>query len=448
MVELEKNEAFREEFLSLLKNGEGAKIAALLRDMNSADAATILQQIPEEYAQAALNTLTPAHHAEILSELDADFRRRMLQSYPSPFTASLLNELDSDDVADILNELPVPQREDVYSFLDHSLQTQVSELLRYDPTVAGGLMAKELITVRPEWTVVESIVEIRKQAEQVTRFYQAFVIGEEAALLGTVALQDLILSDEKKRVNDIYNRDIIYVYTYTERGQVAEVMRKYDLVSIPVVNKQGQLVGRITIDDVVDVITAQAEEERQLMSGISESVEEDDSVWKNMRARLPWLLIGIGGGLINAKFMGFFEKDLQRFSAMAFFIPLIQATGGNVGVQSSSLVVQRLALDRSLLDSKGQRLLKTIGIAFLHGVLLSMLVFAANWILFGDLIFSMIVSVALFAVIICASLVGTVTPITLYQFGINPALASGPFITTINDLLGLTIYFYTVHLLL
>jgi magnesium transporter len=229
---------------------------------------------------------------------------------------------------------------------------------------------------------------------------------------------------------------------------VADMMRRYDLESIPVVNVQGQLVGRITIDDIVDVITEQAEEERQIMSGISESVEEDDSVWRNTRARLPWLVIGIGGGLINAKFMGLFESELQRVTALAFFVPLIQATGGNVGIQSSSLIVQSLANPGFVEEGLWSRLVKVFLVAVLNGLFLSVLVFGANAILFQEQSLSMIVSIALFSVVIFASFIGTITPLLLNRLGFNPALASGPFITTTNDLLGLTLYFFTVHLLL
>jgi magnesium transporter len=256
------------------------------------------------------------------------------------------------------------------------------------------------------------------------------------------------VSDTRTLVSDIYEKDVLSVETYMEDRDVAEVMKKYDLESVPVVNVQGQLVGRITIDDVVDVITEQADEERQMMAGISEDVEEDDSVWRNTRARLPWLLIGIAGGLMNAKFMGLFEAELARVTAIAFFTPLIQATGGNVGIQSSSLIVQSLANPDFRNDGLWNRFMKVFFVALLNGLFLSVLVFGANVLLFGEYQLSMIVSLALFSVIVFASFVGTVTPLILNRVGFNPALAAGPFITTTNDLLGLTVYFLTVHLML
>jgi magnesium transporter len=249
-------------------------------------------------------------------------------------------------------------------------------------------------------------------------------------------------------VKEIFDDDVVAVETYQEDSEVAEVMKKYDLESVPVVNVQGHLVGRITIDDVVDVISEQAEEERQIMSGITENVEEDDSIWLNTRARLPWLLIGILGGLLSARFMGFFEAELARVTAIAFFVPLIQATGGNVGIQSSSLVVQSLANPSFVDEGLWQRLLKVFSVALINGFFLSAIVYGVTWIVFGSGILNLVVSIALFCVVLFASFIGTITPLILNRFGFNPALASGPFITTTNDLLGIAIYFLTIHLLL
>jgi magnesium transporter len=305
-----------------------------------------------------------------------------------------------------------------------------------------------LIKAYMNWTVVQCVDEIRKQAENVEKFYAIYVVDDQEKLLGKVSLQDLIISDAKKLVADIYEEDIVSVETYMEDSEVAEIMKKYDLESVPVVNVLGQLVGRITIDDVVDVITEQAEEERQIMAGISEDVEEDDSVWKNTRARLPWLLIGVVGGLMNAKFMGLFEMELARVTAIAFFTPLIQATGGNVGIQSSSLIVQSLANSDFVDDGLWKRLSKVFSVAILNGLFLAVLVLGANILLFGEYRLSIVVSLALFSVVVFASFIGTITPLILNRFGYNPALAAGPFITTTNDLLGLTLYFFTVHLIL
>jgi len=448
LVEFELTKEFRDLFQQALDERDESFIRKTLEDVKPADITALLYEFNSQESKYVMDLLSIEIQAEIISDLDPDTRKRFLKIYPPKEIINFLNQLASDDTADILNELPIKAREEVLSGLEPELKIQVTELLRYEENVAGGLMAKELIKARYFWTVVECVDEIRKQAENVNKFYAVYVVDEQDKLLGRVALQDLIVRDAKTIVADIYERDVVSAETYMEDSEVAEMMKKYDLESIPVVNVQGQLVGRITIDDIVDVITEQADEERQIMAGISEDVEEDDSIWRNTRARLPWLLIGVAGGLMNAKFMGLFESELARVTAVAFFTPLIQATGGNVGIQSSSLIVQSLANPDFVDEGLWKRLTKVFFVALLNGLILSGLVFAANVVLFGEYELSMVVSLALFSVILFASFVGTVTPLILNRFGFNPALAAGPFITTTNDLLGLTVYFLTVHLML
>lgn len=448
IVEFELTKEFRDRFQEALDNRDETFIRESLQGIKAADITALLYEFNPEEAKYVMDLLPIEMQAEIISDLDSDTRKKNLKVYQPREISEFLNHLASDDTADILHELPVKEREEVLSGLDAELRSQVIELLRYEENVAGGLMAKELMKARYHWSVVQCIDEIRKQAENVSKFYAVYVVDDQDKLMGRVALQDLIISDARTIVGDICEKDIISVETYLEDREVAEIMRKYDFESVPVVNVQGQLVGRITIDDVVDVITEQAEEERQAMTGISEAVEEDDSVWRNARARLPWLLIGIFGGLMNAKFMGLFEVQLARLTAIAFFTPLIQATGGNVGIQSSSLIVQSLANPNFVDEGLWKRLIKVFFVAILNGLFLSVLVLGANVLLFGEYTLSLIVSIALFSVVVFASFIGTITPLVLNRFGFNPALAAGPFITTINDLLGLTLYFLTIRLLL
>lgn len=448
LVEFELTKEFRDRFQLALDARDTTFINESLEGIKAADITALLYEFSAEESKFVMDLLPIELQAEIISDLDPVTRKNYLKIYPPSEIIIFLNQLASDDTADILHELPIKIREEVLSGLDLEHRGQVTELLRYEENVAGGLMAKELIKARAHWTVVQCVEEIRKQAENVSKFYAVYVVDDHDKLLGRAALQDLIISDARKVVGDICEKDIVSVETYMEDREVAEIMQKYDLESVPVVNVQGQLVGRITIDDVVDVITEQAEEERQLMTGISEDVEEDDSVWHNTRARLPWLLIGIVGGLMNAKFMGLFEEQLSLITAIAFFTPLIQATGGNVGIQSSSLIVQSLANPNFVDEGLWKRLVKVFFVAILNGLFLSVIVFGANVLLFGEHRLSLVVSIALFSVVLFASFVGTITPLLLSRFGFNPALAAGPFITTVNDLLGLTVYFLTVRIFL
>jgi magnesium transporter len=447
-VEFELTKEYRDRFQVALDAHDDQFIRGTLGDVKATDITSLLYEFNSQESKYVMDLLPIERQAEIINDLDSDTRKEYLQIYRPSEIGGFLNLLDSDDAADIINELPIQEREEVLSCLDSELRIQVTELLRYEENVAGGLMAKELIKASVDWTVVECVDEIRKQAENVSKFYVVYVVDNHNKLLGRVPIQDLIVSDAKTLVANIYEEDVVSVETSMEEREVAEIMRRYDLESVPVVNVQGQLVGRITIDDVVDVITELAEEERQMMAGISEDVEEDDSVWRNTRARLPWLLIGIIGGILNARLMGVFEDELIRITAIAFFIPLIQATGGNVGIQSSSLVVQSLANPGLVEGRILKRLIKVFSVALLNGFFLSVIVFGINTLLEGEQLLSVVVSIALFSVVVFASFIGTITPLVLNKFGFNPAMASGPFITTLNDLLGLGIYFYVVHLLL
>jgi magnesium transporter len=447
-AEFELTAEFRDHFQGALDTRDSDFILRSLEDINPADITALLYEFNSEESKYVIDLLEVSIRAEIIRDLDPDTRKTFLKIFEVPALVEFMNVLDSDDAVDILNELPIKTSEEVIAGLEPVLKSQVIDLLRYDENVAGGLMAKELIKARDHWTVVQCVEEIRKQAENVvTKFYTVYVVDEHDKLLGRVALQELILKDSKTLVKDIVE-DVVSVETYLEDREVAEIMQRYDLESVPVVNVQGTLVGRITIDDVVDVITEQAEEDRQLMSGITEDVQEDDTVWKNTRARLPWLLIGIFGGILSARFMGLFEGQLARITAISFFVPLIQATGGNVGIQSSSLVVQSLASPGYLDEGIWKRLAKVFSVALLNGLVLSLIVFGVNLLVFGNQRLSLVVSIALFVVVLFASFVGTVTPLILNRLGFNPALASGPFITTTNDLLGLAVYFLTVDLLL
>jgi len=447
-IEFELNKEFRDRFQDALNARDNEFIRQSLEEINPADITALLYEFNGEESKYVLDLLPVDVRSKIINDLDSDTRKTFLTNYTTQEITEVVNLLDSDDAADILNELPIKTSEEIIAMLDPDLKSQVIDLLRYDENVAGGLMAKELIKARDHWTVVQCVEEIRKQAESVTKFYAVYVVDDSDKLLGRVSLRKLILSDPRTIVKDILEDDVVAVETYMEDLEVAEIMSKYDLESVPVVNVQGHLVGRITIDDVVDVITEQAEEDRQLMSGITEDVEEDDSVWRNTRARLPWLFIGILGGMVSARFMGFFEMEIARITAIAFFIPLIQATGGNVGIQSSSLVVQSLVNPGFVDEGIWKRLLKVFSVALLNGIFLSVVVFGITWLVFGNDPLNLVVALALFFVVVFASFIGTITPLILNRMGFNPALASGPFITTTNDLLGLAIYFLTIHLLL
>ncbi len=438
---------FLADFTQVVQDKQAAKILEMTEGMFAPDISSVLDEMSAEDCQYVIQVLDNELSADIISDLDTDVRREFLQLFSAQQLADLLHVSDSDDAADILNELPVRLREEIISKLDDETTSHIIELLRYDEDCAGGLMAKELVKTHIDHTVLECIEDIRHQADKVDKLYSVYVVDAHDILMGRVSVKEVLLADDATKIADIYVNEIISVPTYMDEEEVAALMQKYDLDAVPVVNIRGKLLGRITIDDAMDVVTEQAEIDQQVMSGLSENIEADDSVWKLSWARLPWLLIGMMGGLLGAQFIGHFEADLAIVPAMAFFIPLITATGGNVGIQSSTIVVQALA-DNSGLGSPWVRLFKTLMVAIINGVVISLTVFLFNLLFVQTSELALVVSIALFSVVLLASLMGTITPLALHKIGINPALASGPFITTANDLLGLAVYFLVARILL
>ncbi|WP_339879561.1 magnesium transporter [uncultured Algoriphagus sp.] len=448
--QFELSKEYLESLQEAIESEDLTFIQESLDGVNVADIAALLDELSMAESIFVLRVLDAQLAADIIIELEATNQHRVLKELEVQEMANLIELMDSDDGADILNLFLEREREDIIShFQDKVKSDQILELLRYDEDTAGGIMAKEYIRANKNWNVVQTINEIRRQAENVSKIYSIFVVNNRQQLMGIVSLKRIVLASDDTKIEDIYEEEVISVPTYMDQEEVAEIMRKYDLESLPVVNSKNKLVGRITVDDILDVIREEAEEDIQAMTGISDTVDEYDSVIKLSKARLPWLLIGICGGLLGAGFIGFFEEGLSKVTALAFFIPLITATGGNVGIQTSSIVVQSLASKSIFDDSLAKRFLKVLLVAILNGLILATFVFGVVVLFYKtDVSFAMVVSIALFSVVLLASFMGTITPIILDKVGINPALASGPFITTANDLIGLAVYFLVAMSLL
>jgi magnesium transporter len=447
-VQFELTEEYLEGIKSAIDKEDNEFLKQSFDELYSEDIIPIFHEISNAHRKYILNLLDVETVSRLISNLDEDTRHELFTLFTPKEIARFINELYSDDAADILNALPVKSREEIIAHIeDPEMAGNVNELLRYDDDCAGGLMAKELVKANINWNVKQTIEEIRRQAENVEKLYTIFVVDDNDTLLGRVSLKKIITSKDKTNISEIYEPDIVSVETFMDAHEVGELMQKYDLESVPVINVQSKLVGRITIDDAIDVIKEQAVEDMQAMAGISTPVEEDDTVWKLSKARLPWLIIGMFGGLTGAAFMGLFEQNLILIPAMAFFIPLITATGGNVGVQSSSLIVQSLASAEGLEESNWKRLKRVLLVAIFNALIICIIVFLFILLIGHPAKLALVVSIALFFVVLLASVMGTITPLVLDKFGINPALASGPFITTANDLLGLAVYFGVASLL-
>ncbi len=432
----------------LIADKQNDNLLDFFTDVHHADIAEVLDELSFDDSLYIIRLLGSETTAEILVDVDEDIREKVLKALSAKEIAEEIDELDTDDAADIIAELPEARKKEVMSAIeDEEHAKEIVDLLRYDENSAGGLMAKELVKVNENWSVTDCVGEMRIQAEAVTRVHSIYVVDNSGKLKGRLSLKDLLMASEKSKIADVYIPNVDFVNVTDDAEEVANVMRKYDLEAIPVVNELGVLLGRITIDDIVDVIKEEAEKDYQLAAGITQDVEADDSIWQLTRARLPWLFLGLIGGIGAFLIMKGFEGMMSENAMLFFFTPLIAAMAGNVGVQSSAIIVQGLAND----DVKGSinnRLIKEMLLAALNGLLLAIVLFTFVWIYSGDFQKSLAISVSLIVVIIVAGLIGTFIPLFLDKRGIDPAIATGPFITTSNDIFGILIYFWIARMII
>tara|TARA_B100000963_G_scaffold107210_1_gene93195 strand:+ start:429 stop:1799 length:1371 start_codon:yes stop_codon:yes gene_type:complete len=436
------------ETLELVKLSDEKSIVKIFSNYHHADIAEILEELNSDDATYIIKLLDSEKTSDVLMELDDDYREKILKNLSIQEIAEEVEELDSDDATDIISELPEEKQKKVISKIsDAEHKADIKELLKYDEDSAGGLMAKELIKVNENWSVTRCVKEMRTQASEVTRVHSVYVVDNDDILLGRLSLKDLLVANPKTKIKSIYKKNVDHVFDTDTAESVASTMQKYDLGAIPVVNKKKILLGRITIDDIVDLIKEEAEEDYQLAAGILQDVDVDDSIFELTRARLPWLIVGLVGGIGAAFVMGGFDEILLQHKILFYFTPLIAAMAGNVGVQSSAIIVQGLANDE-IKGSINNRLFKETLLSILNGVILAGLLFLFIYFWQGEIDIALALSIALVAVVIVAGIIGTFIPLFLNKRGIDPAIATGPFITTSNDIFGILIYFMVAKLIL
>jgi len=447
-MEKEINKKFIQNIERLIQNRDDEALLLLLAEEHPADIAEIIDILNLNNATYLFKLLDSEQTAEALMEIDDDDREKILKNLSAEEIADEIDELDTDDAADIISELPHERITEVISEIDDDEHAKdIVDLLRYDEGTAGSLMAKELVKAKENWTIQTCVRRMRQQAKDVSRVHSIYVVDKNEVLIGRLSLKDLLVASDKARVSDIYIDKVDSVKVGDDVEDVARIMQKYDLEAIPVVNTEGVLQGRITIDDVVDVIKEEAEKDYQMAAGITEDVEADDSIFELTKARLPWLVLGLFGGLAAASIMGGFEDALTKFPELFFFTPLIAAMAGNVGVQSSAIIVQGLAND-NIKGSMFNRMIKEIGLSLVNGLFLAALIFIFGLVFDYNINISITLAFSLIIVIIFASLIGTFVPLILDKKGIDPAVATGPFITTSNDIFGIFIFFYIAKVIL
>ena len=376
MKTFELSKEIIQEISQLISNKKNKEIKKKVKEIHYADLAEIINELNFQESIYLIKLIDSDKTSDVLTELDEDVREKILERLSVKEIAGEIKELDSDDAADILSELSDEKQQKVISLIkDENITDNIRELLNYEEDSAGGLMAKELISVNENWSVLTCLREIRKQAKDITRVHSIYVLNKKKVLIGRLSLKDLITSPSKSKIKEIYIPKVDYVNVNDSADEVAKLMSKYDLEAIPVVNNKTELLGRITIDDIVDYIKDEAEEDYFLAAGISNDVEADDSILELTKARLPWLILGLFGGLGSVFILESFESIMatKELRALFFYTPLIAAMAGNVGVQSSAIVVQGLANDQ-IKGSLVSRLIKEISLTLLNGIILSLII--------------------------------------------------------------------------
>ena len=447
-IKFELTDLLINQVIDLVDNNQDTLLLVKLNELHHADIAEILEELNVDQSTYIIKLLESDKTSEILMELDEDFREQILNNLSPNEIAKEIEELDTDDATDIISELSVEKQKKVISkIIDAEHKADIKELLKYDEDSAGGLMAKELVKVNENWTVTKCVKEMRIQAAEVTRVHSIYVVNDKDKLIGRLSLKDLLVANPRSSIKSVYIPKVDFVNVNDEAESVANIMQKYDLEAIPVVDDNNILLGRITIDDIVDLIKEEAEKDYQLAAGILQDVDVDDTIFQLSRARLPWLLLGLLGGIGAAIVMGAFDDILAKHQILFYFTPLIAAMAGNVGVQSSAIIVQGLAND-DIRGSVNNRLIKETFLSILNGVILSVILFLFIMISGEEYLVALAISISLVIVIIVAGIIGTFIPLFLDKRGIDPAIATGPFITTSNDIFGILIYFYIAKLIL
>ena len=450
MSQFKINDELIDRIKKLILSEDKSKVIEKLKDVHYADLAEIFELLEISEVVYIIKIFDKQKSADALAELDEDIREGIIENLSEKEIAEKIEELDSDDATDIISELTEERQERVFSQIkDSSLAEDIKELLKYGENTAGGLMAKELVKVNENLSISKCLDEIRKQAKNVSRVHSIYVVDSGNKLKGRLSLKDLVTAKARTRVKDIYIPNVDYVHVNLEGEEVAKVMSKYDLEAIPVVNNRKILLGRITIDDIVDLIKDEADKDYQLAAGISSEVEANDSIFQLTKARLPWLFLGLLGGIGSVFILKDFEQIMNQpnYRDLFFYTPLIAAMAGNVGVQSSAIIVQGLANDL-VKGSLLSRLIKEVGLSLINGLALALILIVFGQIVNQDLLMSVTIAGSMMGVIVIAALVGTFIPIILDKQGIDPAIATGPFITTANDIFGIFLFFYIAKIAL
>ena len=429
-----------DEVKSLVEQGKLDTLKKLIVEMRPADVADLIEHLAADERIPIFQLLEPEGAGDVLIEIEPPVQERLLKDLDSKAISDIVTELDSDDAADLVGDLPADRAKEVIDAVDDHVSAELEKLLPFPDDTAGGLMALEFVAVKADVTVGDAIKTVREEGRDIENLYYIWVTDDFQRLVGVLSLKDLVLEPEDRKVSEIMNPDVISVGVDTDQEEVANIVRRYDLVNIPVVDDYSRLVGRITHDDIIDVIEEEIDEDMSLMAGVIDQEVTEESSIKISRARLPWLIAALFGGVLAAVIINQFEASLQTMISLSFFFPVVMAMGGNTGTQAATVVVRGLATGDIGLVNVGKRLWMELRVALINGIICGGILglIVGFWV--GDYRLGIIVYTALFLIIILSGIIGAAVPLALKRLNVDPALAAGPFVTTSNDILSLLIY--------
>ncbi|MCJ7687396.1 MAG: magnesium transporter [Desulfobacteraceae bacterium] len=437
-----------DEVKGLIDQENSIALKRLVDQMRAADVADLIEHLSLDEGLFIFRLLEPDGAGKVLVEIESPVRERLVKDLDNKAISQIVEELDSDDAADLVGDLPADRAREVIESVGDEVSGELEKLLPYPDDTAGGIMALEFVAVKADTTVRDAIESIREKREEVENLYSIWVTDAFERLVGVISLKDLVLEPPDKEISEIMNPEVISVNAKTDQEEVVNLVRRYDLVNIPVVDDFHRLVGRITHDDIIDVIEDEVDEDFSLMAGVIDQEITEESSMKISRARLPWLIAALFGGVFAALVIHQFASSLEKVIALTFFFPVIMAMGGNTGIQASTVIVRGLATGDISLVNTGKRLWMEMRVALINGIICGLILGLIVGFWLGDYRLGFIVTLALILIILIAGVIGSAVPLALKKFNIDPALAAGPFVTTSNDILSLFIYLGLVTIFL
>lgn len=416
----------------------------IFADLHPADIAEIINHLDIDHAKYSFLILDTETAGNVVTEIDENLREKILKNIDVKTITDIVDELYSDDATDIVGDLPETIARQVLNNIDKEDSEDVQELLKYPEDTAGGIMTSNFVFIESNATIKDAINEVRKNAEEFEHIYHIYVLRENDELLGIVSLKSLLINPLHKNVKSVIEEDLMFVTPDVDQEEVANIMNKYDLVALPVVDEHRRMLGRITFDDIQDVIQDEASEDIQKIAGLTEEEETSDSIFKISRIRLPWLLVALAMELVAALVLQSYEEYIKSIFIATFFIPVVMAMGGSTGTQAAIVMVRGLSTGDIWLNGSFKNLVKEFYVALLNGIVLGVILLVSVILIFPrdelSLTFALLLSGSLLIIIVMATIVGATIPIILKKMDVDPAIATGPFVTTSNDILGLLVY--------